>query len=206
MFKDIKGYEGLYQISDRGSVKSTPSDGKPNRMLKQEIIKKENTNYRRVSLSKNGIVSRFSVHRLVGMAFIDNPNNKKYINHIDNDGENNWKDNLEWCTHSENMIHAQKQGRLFKSQSKGGKNAGIAGEKRIRDTEAIVTVLKWFQKEDNNRWYIECIPKCGHGTMIVRNDRVNTYPNCIKCNEISKYEKTIQKYKDKIIKLKKELI
>ena len=119
---NIKNYEGLYQINEFGVIRSLPKKATykgqsylEGRDLKQEIIKKDHTNYRRVSLSKNSKVQRFSVHRLVAETFIDNPYNKPHVNHIDNNGENNHVSNLEWVTHSENMLHAAEQGRLDKS-------------------------------------------------------------------------------------------
>ena len=120
IFKDILGYEGIYQISNTGVVKRLTHTGKSyqgksylkEHILKQEIVKRNHTSYARVSLSKEGKVTRYSVHRLVGLHFIDNPENKPQINHIDNNGLNNNYTNLEWTTHSENMIHASKQGRL----------------------------------------------------------------------------------------------
>ena len=123
IFKDIDGYEGLYQISNFGNVKSLPKrDGNGNRerILKQEIMKRDHTNYRRVAFSSNGIVKRFQVHRLVGLAFISNPENKAQINHIDNNGENNNASNLEWATSFENMRHSYNQGRLPKLEASGG--------------------------------------------------------------------------------------
>ena len=120
IFKDILGYESIYQISNTGVVKRLTHTGKSyqgksylkEHILKQEIVKRNHTSYARVSLSKEGKVTRYSVHRLVGLHFIDNPENKPQINHIDNNGLNNNYTNLEWTTHSENMLHASKQGRL----------------------------------------------------------------------------------------------
>lgn len=125
MNKDITGYEGLYKIDTSGNVYSTPSDGKPNKILKQEVIKRNHTNYRRVTLSKNGKVKRFQVHRLVMATFnfVDDMENL-HVNHIDNNGENNSLENLEWVTHKENMKHSSSQGRQDKSRLLGGKVAG----------------------------------------------------------------------------------
>lgn len=103
--KDIQGYEGEYLISSLGTVTSL----KRNITLKEDIAV---SGYRRVTLSSEGNTKRYLVHRLVAQTFIPNPENKPHINHIDNDPNNNSVDNLEWCTHSENMIHAHKQGRL----------------------------------------------------------------------------------------------
>ena len=117
--KEIPSYEGRYAISDEGEVHSTPKDGKTPRVLRQEkfSLTEEGHSYRRVSLSKEGKVTRFLVHRLVATAFIDNPENKPCVNHIDNNPSNNNSANLEWCTHSENMLHAERQGRLKKTHS-----------------------------------------------------------------------------------------
>jgi len=133
IFRDINGYEGLYMVSNFGRIKSLPkSDGNGNRerILNLEIAKSK---YNRVSLSKNGIVTRFQVHRLVAEYFIDKQDGKTIINHIDNNGLNNKVENLEWCTHSENMMHAQKQGRLFKSQQNGGLQGGAIARKKAHE-------------------------------------------------------------------------
>lgn len=136
IFKDVKGFEGLYKVSNYGRVLSLPKgDGNGNRerFLKQDIVKRNHTNYRRVTFCQFGITKRYQVHRLVGLHFIPNPENKPQVNHIDNNGENNKVSNLEWATHSENMKHAQRQGRLFKIQQGGGR---INGEKRFAEVKA----------------------------------------------------------------------
>lgn len=133
-FKDIPEFKGLYQVSNLGNVKSLPKgDGNGNkvRILKHNKSDAGNGVYSRVSLSKNGNTFRYSVHRLVALVFIPNPDNKKYVNHIDNNPQNNTSLNLEWCTHSENMLHAAKQGRLFNTQSKAGTAAGIKAVARF---------------------------------------------------------------------------
>ena len=114
IYKDIPGYEGLYQVSNLGNVKSLPKgDGNGNRekLLLQEVVKRNHTNYNRVILFREGETELFQVHRLVAEAFIPNPDNKPHVDHIDNNGKNNAADNLEWCTLSENMAHSSLQGR-----------------------------------------------------------------------------------------------
>jgi len=150
MFKDIKDYEGRYQVSDKGEVYSTPQDGKPNKLLKQETTNRNNMYYKRVAFSKEGKVTRFQVHRLVAKAFIPNPEDKPFVNHIDNDGTNNNVNNLEWCTHEENMMHSEVQGRQAKTHYLGGKAAGkIKADKakkdwndRVGNTYGALTILK----------------------------------------------------------------
>ncbi len=108
-WKDIKGFEG-YQISNYGRVKSLNYRRCGNTKLLKKIINNFKDNYHVVNLSKNGkhVLSR--VHRLVATAFIPNPNNKPYVNHLDGCKTNNHISNLEWCTSSENAQHAYNAG------------------------------------------------------------------------------------------------
>ena len=103
IWKPISGYDGLYEVSNIGNVRS----------IKKGIILKPATNkfgYQIVGLSKNGKRKEGKVHRLVAKAFIDNPDNKKQVNHKDGNKKNNSVDNLEWVTNQENVIHAFKTG------------------------------------------------------------------------------------------------
>lgn len=100
-WRDIPGYEGLYQVSSLGNVR------------RGERIKKPHTDhggYLTVWLSKNAKMKCLKVHRLVAQAFIPNPDDKRTVNHIDGNKKNNGVENLEWATHSENIIHANKTG------------------------------------------------------------------------------------------------
>lgn len=100
-WKDIHGYENLYQVSDLGRVKSV----KRNKILKNS---KSSCGYYVIELYCNGKNKMFRINRLVAQAFIPNPENKTFVNHIDGNKLNNHVDNLEWCTAKENMIHASK--------------------------------------------------------------------------------------------------
>lgn len=99
----IKGYEGLYSITRRGKV----FGHKRNKFLK---LRKDTCGYVYVTLYKNGIPKNFSVHRLVALAFISNPQNKKFVNHKIPIKSKNDINNLEWVTRSENEKHAYKVG------------------------------------------------------------------------------------------------
>lgn len=112
IWKDIEGYEGIYQISNLGRVKSLirvikRSDGKI-KTFKERILKPAlNTfGYPYVNLSKQGKVKSFVVHRLVVKAFILNIGNKSDVNHINGIKTDNRVVNLEWNTRSENVQHA----------------------------------------------------------------------------------------------------
>lgn len=118
IWKDIKGYEGLYQVSNLGRVKSLEnrSNHKNQLIMKQSIVR----GYKQITLCKNKVQKMYKVHRLVAETFIPNPNNKNQVNHIDGNKRNNCYYNLEWCTASENMKHAFKTG--LKKQKVGKEN------------------------------------------------------------------------------------
>ena len=96
-WKDIKGYEGLYQVSNLGTVKS-----KTGRIRKTTFT---NSGYELVVLYNNCKSKGFTIHRLVAESFIPNPENKPQVNHIDEDKTNNMVSNLEWVTAKENVNH-----------------------------------------------------------------------------------------------------
>lgn len=115
IWKDIPEYEGLYQVSNLGRVKSL------NRIIKSKLIgsfQKQGTiikphkrgNYLKVSLSKNGEINQLSVHRLVAQTFVVNPEKKPCVNHKNGDKIDNKDTNLEWMSYSENTTHSYKNG------------------------------------------------------------------------------------------------
>ena len=128
IWKDIEGYEGLYQVSNLGRVNSLArvvkyknynSKNNSNCHKVVEKIKKATCKgkgshggggYYVVTLYKNGKSKQWYVHRLVAMAFLPNDENKETVNHIDGDKSNNCLSNLEWATYSENVHHAIETG------------------------------------------------------------------------------------------------
>ena len=111
VWKDIEGYEGLYQISNLGRVKRVITD----RILKG---KKHKDGYLLVDLYKNSVGAGKTIHRLVAQAFIPNPENKPQVNHTDEDKTNNMVSNLEWMTAKENNNHGTRNERAGKAISK----------------------------------------------------------------------------------------
>lgn len=111
IWKDIKGYEGKYKVSNKGRVKSLKRLDSINHLIKTRILKQGGGQYPNVVLSKNGVAKTFLIHRLVATAFIENPKRKPCVNHIDENKSNNNVENLEWVTYSENQNHATKNKR-----------------------------------------------------------------------------------------------
>lgn len=107
IWRDICGYEGLYQVSNFGRVKSLHFGRE--KLLKAGV---SNTGYANVTLKKNTTKKTFHVHVLVAKAFLPNPDEKREVNHIDGDKQNNRVENLEWVTSSENTRHAIQNGKM----------------------------------------------------------------------------------------------
>lgn len=113
IWKDIEGYEGLYKVSNLGNVKSL-------KYSKERILKAgdDGYGYLQVNLCKEGNKKTLKIHRLVALAFIENPNNMPEINHKDEDKTNNSAYNLEWCDRTYNINHGMRNKRVAKALSK----------------------------------------------------------------------------------------
>ena len=115
-WKSVRGFEGLYEVSNLGEVFTVEHDQEVTRddgskytvhvPSKQKIQALCNTGYYSAALSKDGCTENYLVHRLVAEAFIPNPNNLPCVNHKDGDKTNNCVNNLEWCSYQENGLHA----------------------------------------------------------------------------------------------------
>lgn len=111
IWKPIKDYEGLYEVSNFGRIRSLPRQGTHSKNI--HIISQNNKNskgYWHCGLTKKGKQKTLSVHRLVAEAFIPNNDNLPQVNHIDGNKLNNNVNNLEWCTNIYNMQHSIKLG------------------------------------------------------------------------------------------------
>jgi hypothetical protein len=128
VWKDIPGYEGLYQVSNIGNVRSMNYKGHGG--IKNLTPKTNNCGRLWVDLWKNGSGKCFLIHRLVAMAFIPNPNDYPQINHIDEDPKNNRVENLEWCTARYNV-------RFYNERHPDKKHAPRGSNKNIKPVNQI---------------------------------------------------------------------
>ena len=111
-WKNIIGYEGLYEVSNKGNVRNV----RRNTLLKFS----NNQGYKQVYLYKNGIRKGFRVHRLVAQAFLLNPDNLPCVNHLDEDKTNNNVTNLEWCTAKYNSNYGHRTENAINTRVKNG--------------------------------------------------------------------------------------
>lgn len=130
-WKDIKGYEGLYQISNSGNVKSL----RTNKILKTNM---NNCGYKQVILSYKGKIKSKRIHRLVAEAFIPNPNNYQQVNHKNGIKTDNREENLEWCTAKMNVQHAYKAGL---KRGKCGCHKGIKNPNNKLTEDEVLHIL-----------------------------------------------------------------
>lgn len=123
IWKPIEGYEGLYEISSYGRVKS----------LKRNIIlipKKEPTGYLRCNLYLNKNMKTVSIHRLVAQAFLPNPDGLPQVNHRDEDKTNNRVENLEWCTVKYNNDYGTRKEKVKMTKLRSGYWTGLSDKER----------------------------------------------------------------------------
>lgn len=151
IWKDIEGYEGKYEVSNLGNVRSLNYRGSGKVKLLKQIPDKDE--YKTIQLCKNGKIKTYKVHRLVAIAFIPNPDNLPIINHKDEDKTNNNVNNLEWCTIAYNNNYGTKKERL--SESLRGKNHPNYGKKG-KDANGSKPILM-YDKEGNFIRRFDCI-------------------------------------------------
>ena len=161
VWKPIGNYKGLYEVSNFGNVRSLDKNRaykNTTRNIKGKILKSCNClGYKILTLSKDNIKTNYRVHRIVAEHFINNPDNKPYVNHIDGNKSNNHYSNLEWVTNQENINHALEMGLI-----KSGTEASSA-----KLTEDMVRDIRQMAK--NNFRTMEIVRKYSH---VVRKESI----------------------------------
>lgn len=154
----IEGYEGLYEVSNLGNVRSLG-----NKKTKKTKILKQNMNtsgYLRVYLCKNGKQKQFKVHRLVAEAFIPNLFGYPQVNHIDEDKTNNHIDNLEWCDNKYNSNHGTRNKRISVKNINGKCSKPIL---QLTETGEFLKEYPSLQEAGRNGFNIGNICACCRG-------------------------------------------
>ena len=142
-WKSIPGYEGIYEVSNLGRVRSVERCDRFNRKIVSKILKPNYVSgYLRVGMYKNKTFKYYLIHRLVAQAFLPNPDNLPQVNHKDEDKSNNRVDNLEWCDRSYNMNYGTVQQRRIQTNINNGKYTGNSKTK-----EYIKEYSKKYKKE-----------------------------------------------------------
>lgn len=120
IWKDIEGFEGLYQVSNMGIVRSLDRIDAQGRRLKGKVIASfpNRNGYLKVNLYWDRSIKQVFIHRLVAAAFLDNPDNLPEVNHIDEDKGNNLVENLEWCTALYNTNYGTRTERAAKANER----------------------------------------------------------------------------------------
>ena len=148
LWKPITGYEGLYEVSDFGRVRTVEHFEKAGDRIRirRSRIKKEivRGRYLAVELSKNGVNTKYSLHRLVAENFLENPNGLPIVNHKDQNPHNNRADNLEWCTTKYNVHYADADKKRRESMDWYYKS------EKCKNNMRIVGQTDWRQINGNN--------------------------------------------------------
>lgn len=150
IWKPVIGYEGLYEVSNKGRVKRV-----------EYLLTESNTawGYKKVSLTKNKKNSNLSIHRLVAQAFHENPENKPTVNHKDGNKHNNSASNLEWNTVQENVDHAIENNLRPADYQDGEKNP------MAKLTKAKVAKIKEMLKGMSIREVAQMYPEVCYSTI-----------------------------------------
>ena len=150
IWKEIKGYEGLYEVSSEGRVRSLDRivydklRGCTKSLKGKVLVNRKGQHYYEVNLCKNGVRKQFYVHRLVAEHFISNPENKPEVDHINTDYFDNRVENLRFATHKENMNNPISVSKQI------GKKITEETKKRIADA---IKGKHWKNIQGKRVWY-----------------------------------------------------
>lgn len=210
-WRDVRGYEGLYQVSDFGRVRSVPHTVFKGRYGKMYVTEKilhqtQTRGYVYVSLCGHGNQKRVRVHRLVAEAFIPNPNNLPQVNHKDENPSNNKAENLEWCTSKYNTNYgtgrerasAKIRGRHVSEETKQKLSERIVSEetrKRISESNKLARSKQSekFKRQLSEKFRKIMFDRYANGYVAPSKDRI--YVNNGEHNKQIKPE-DLQKYLD----------
>lgn len=137
-FLSVPGYEGLYEVSNLGNVKSL----RTGKLMK---LSKNNDGYLATSLTKNGKSRGFFAHKLVALAFLPNPENYNEVNHKDEDKSNNCVENLEWCSHKYNLNYGSYRDKMSKTQT--GKKRPRKNKIEVQEYDPMKSLREELAKE-----------------------------------------------------------
>lgn len=148
-WKDISGYENLYQVSNLGKIRSI-KNGKIKMRSLARYSPSNTTTYYKITLCKDGKRETKWVHRIVAEAFIPNPDKLEEVNHKDENGLNNSIDNLEWCTHKYNNNYGTKNRRTSDKLSKAVEQYDLKG-RYIRTFKSAKEACEYLNVDISNR-------------------------------------------------------
>lgn len=126
LWKWVEGFEGLYEVSNSGIVRSYHKSRKRPQVPHDMAPKIDRRGYQVMMLRKDGTHHMRKVHRMVAQTFVANPHNLPAVNHVDGDKQHNNATNLEWCTNAQNSAHAKVKGLLKQGEPKRGAKNGMA--------------------------------------------------------------------------------
>lgn len=180
-WKPIEGYEGLYEVSDWGNVRSLDrvveyANGRKH-FHKGKIVNLSITTdgYYRCHLSKNGKVKIYSVHRLVAEAFIPNPDNLPEINHKDENPQNNKSINLEWCDRKYNNTYNDRHLKCaHKIKKANQERSGKIIHQYTLDGELVATYPSTWEASKQTNFTKQGIMICCHGGQMRKGKWVKT--------------------------------
>lgn len=160
-WRAVKGYEGMYEVSNMGRVRTLHTNDSYPRDREGRVLCAQLDNRGRysVALCKNGKCKRMQVHRLVAMAFLPNPNNYPVVNHKDENPQNNTVENLEWCTTKYNLHYSNVPKKMKAAAVKKQQKAVLMYDKKgnfIREFESATKAAEYvgdFQQNVSKNCY-----------------------------------------------------